>query len=372
VFGTFDRYLLRGFIFPYVYALIATVAIWLVYDIGVNLGTFQDNHFSLATIGYYYWVQIPYVLVNFMPLAVLLGLLYVLTRMSRRNEIVSMLSAGMGVTRILMPLIVTGALLTGVCGILNFELAPLGLYAQSYLIDELAKGHSKVTILNGQVFASTEANRIWYIQRLNTKTEQMNGVMVIQRDTQGIIESMLYAQTARHNKVTKAWTFAQGKIAWVDQRGTVTHEEYFDQKLINGWSETPWQLGSTSLKGRLMTVPQLQRFLRVNAAFPKSRLAEYRTQFWYRFALPWSPLIVVIVASPMCVVFQRRGALGGIAGGLFLFIGLYISGNVFNALGQGDRIPPILAGWAPVILFMSFGIWLFYLRATNRPLPFLG
>ena len=63
----------------------------------------------------FYLVQIPFIIVNQLPLSVLLGLLYVLTRMSRRNEIVSMLGAGVSVPRVLLPLILVGLLLTAAC-----------------------------------------------------------------------------------------------------------------------------------------------------------------------------------------------------------------------------------------------------------------
>jgi lipopolysaccharide export LptBFGC system permease protein LptF len=122
----------------------------------------------------------------------------------------------------------------------------------------------------------------------------------------------------------------------------------------------------------MMTVPQLEHYLRANADFPESNLAEYQTQLWYRFALPWNVLVVILVASPMCVVFSRRGVFGGVAGGLFLFIGLFASTNIFLALGQGARIIPLVAAWAPAASFLLIGILFLYLRTTNRPLPILG
>jgi lipopolysaccharide export system permease protein len=122
----------------------------------------------------------------------------------------------------------------------------------------------------------------------------------------------------------------------------------------------------------MMTVPELRQYLKVNADFPPAALADYKSQFWYRFALPWNSLVVILVASPMCVVFSRRGALGGVAGGLMLFIALFAAGNICLALGAGARISPIAAAWAPIILFVVVGLLLIFLRSTNRPIPFLG
>ncbi|HXM27473.1 MAG TPA: LptF/LptG family permease [Chthoniobacterales bacterium] len=372
MFGIFDRYLLKSFLVPFSYALFGMLGIWLVYDLGVNGPNFVDAHIPANLIALFYLVQSPFMIVNFLPLCVLLGLLYVLTRMSRRNEIISMLSAGRSVPRVLWPLFLIGILLTGLATYLNFELAPKGYYANNYMIDEISKGHSKTTLLDGHIFVNRPEHRIWFVQHLNTKSQDMKGIEVTQQDSKETIVAITYADSASHNRSNGAWIFYNGKVSQIDPDGNVTDEEFFDRKEVTGWNETPWQIGSSALKGKMMTVPELRQYLRINADFPATALADYKSQFWYRFALPWNSLVVILVASPMCVVFSRRGALGGVAGGLLLFIALFAAGNICMALGAGARIPPIAAAWIPIALFFTVGVFLIFLRSTNRPIPFLG
>jgi hypothetical protein len=40
--------------------------------------------------------------------------------------------------------------------------------------------------------------------------------------------------------------------------------------------------------------------------------------------------------------------------------------HLFLALGEGYRIPAWAAAWTPNILFAIIGLYLLYLRATNR------
>ena len=372
VFRIFDRYLIKNFLVPFFYSLFGMVAIWMVYDLGEHANDFQEAHLGFEAISKFYLVQIPFIVVNWLPLCVLLGLLYVLTRMSRRNEIVSMLGAGVSVPRVLLPLILVGLLLTGACTALNYELGPKGQWASAYMLDEIVKGKSKSARLDAHVFPNRKDHRIWFIQLLDAKNEQLRNVQVIQQDVNGVIQSKIYGQNATYDGSRKVWIFYNGKIAYMDPEGTVTHEEFFAQKEVSDWSETPWRLSSSSLKGKYMTVPQLEHYLTENSDFPQTNLAEFKTQMWYRFALPWNILVVVFVAGPLCMAFSRRGALGGIAGGLFLFIGLFSSSNVFLALGQGSRISPLVAAWTPSAVFLLLGFILLYRRATNRPIPFTG
>jgi lipopolysaccharide export system permease protein len=372
VFRIFDRYLIKNFLVPFFYSLFGMLAIWLVYDLGEHANDFQEAHLGFQPIAQFYLVQFPFIIVNQLPLSVLLGLLYVLTRMSRRNEIVSMLGAGVSVPRLLLPLILAGLILTGACTFLNYELGPKGQWASAYMLDEIAKGKSKNSRMDALVFPNRRDFRIWFVQMLDIKNEQLRNVQVIQQNGNGVIQSKIYGLTANYDAPHKAWIFNNGKVSNVDPDGNVTTEEFFTRKVIDGWSETPWRLSSASMKGKYMTVPQLEHYLKENADFPETNLAEFKTQMWYRFALPWNVLVVVFVAAPLCVAFSRRGALGGIAGGLFLFIGLFSSSNVFLALGQGSRISPVAAAWTPALFFLLIGFILLYRRATNRPIPFAG
>ncbi|HYY26679.1 MAG TPA: LptF/LptG family permease [Chthoniobacterales bacterium] len=368
----FDRYLLKNFLVPFIYSLFGMLAIWLVYDLGEHANDFQEAHLGFQPIAQFYLAQFPFIIVNQVPLSVLLGLLYVLTRMSRRNEIVSMLSAGVSVPRVLFPLILLGLVLTAACTGLNYELGPKGQWASAYMLDELIKGKAKNSQLDAVVFPNRRDYRIWFIQLLDAKNERLSNVQVIQQDGNGVIQSKIYGQTASYDSQRRVWTFNNGKISNVDPAGNVTSEEFFKTKDVSGWSETPWRLSSAAMRGKYMTVPQLEHYLKENADFPETNLAEFKTQMWYRFALPWNVLVVIFVAAPLCVAFSRRGALGGIAGGLLLFIGLFASSNVFLALGQGSRISPLVAAWTPAAAFLLLGFTLLYRRATNRPIPFAG
>ena len=47
----------------------------------------------------------------------------------------------------------------------------------------------------------------------------------------------------------------------------------------------------------------------------------------------------------------RRGALYGIGVGIVVAIGYWIMLSIFGALGEGGVVAPLLAAWAPNVLF---------------------
>ena len=103
-----DRYVLRNFLVPFALCLFGFLAIWLVFDLSDNISDFLDAKVSSSFIAYFYVTQFPALVLLCLPVAMLLALLFSLSRMSRTNEIISMLTAGRSVTRLLMPLIGCG------------------------------------------------------------------------------------------------------------------------------------------------------------------------------------------------------------------------------------------------------------------------
>src|SRR5260370_2789717 len=104
-----------------------------------------------------------------------------------------MLSAGRSVPRVLWPLFLVGILLTGIATYLNFELAPKGYYANNYMIDEISKGHSKTTLLDGHIFVNRPEHRICFVQHLTTKSQDLTAIQVNHHLANDPLISLTYA-----------------------------------------------------------------------------------------------------------------------------------------------------------------------------------
>jgi lipopolysaccharide export LptBFGC system permease protein LptF len=52
-----------------------------------------------------------------------------------------------------------------------------------------------------------------------------------------------------------------------------------------------------------------------------------------------------------------------------LFFLLVFCSHLFIAFGNAGRISPFTAAWGPIIVFFVAGLYLLWLRSTNRDLP---
>src|SRR6476620_48356 len=158
------RYVIRNFLQVYLYCIAGFTSIWLIFDVSDNISTFIDNHIALSLVVRYYATQIPQVFIILLPVALLLALLFTLGRMSRSNEIVSMLTAGVSLPRILAPLLALGVLTTVASTALNYSLAPHGEFERKRLLEDPASRRSLFGV-TAQIFRNRTDNRTWFIQQ---------------------------------------------------------------------------------------------------------------------------------------------------------------------------------------------------------------
>jgi len=365
-----DRYIFIRVLQPFLYCVVGFVSIWLVFDLSENAPAFIQNKAPLSLLVEFYLLRAPEILLMSLPIGLLLALLYTLTQMSRRNEIISMLCAGRSIIRLLMPLFLFGLALTALATVLNYAAAPhAGAVKKEILTDLRKKGDVNRKALRGHLYRNREDRRFWYISRLNPSIERFAWIQIIQEDQDGNLQTNYYAEDARYDHAAKAWILTNGKVVQFNKQGDVREQKKFKTLQISDLSETPWRISSSVLEANFLSVPELREYLQYNSHFTKARLAPYTTQLQYRWALPWGCLIAVLIAGPLGIIYSRRGLMGSITMAIGLFFLLILGSSLFLALGKGDRIGAVLAAWGPVVFFGGIGAVMVWMRTTNREVP---
>ena len=364
-----DRYILGHFLQAYIYCIAAFISIWFIFDVSDNISNFLDQRVSRLLILKYYLTQVPQILVILLPVALLLALLFSLGRMSRSNEIVSMLTVGVSLPRILAPLLLVGLLTTGVSTFLNYSLAPHAEYARKKLLEDVQSRRQQAGLL-GQIFRNRTDNRTWFIQRFVPSENLFRTLHIIQQDANDNIVINYFATQAFYHPDSHAWELQQVRIVYYDEAGNITHSiPYQESFMVTDWSETPFRLTSANLRAEYLSVPELQDYLKFNADFPPALLAPFSTHLQYRLAAPWMCLVIALIAAPLGVGYSRRGILSSVAAAVIIAFAMNFVNHLFLALGEGDRIPDWAAAWTPNILFGMLGLILLYFRSTNREPP---
>jgi lipopolysaccharide export LptBFGC system permease protein LptF len=101
-----------------------------------------------------------------------------------------------------------------------------------------------------------------------------------------------------------------------------------------------------------MTYGELKKYIEQLQA-SGYHVVPYMVQLQKKVAFPFVTVIMTLLAVPFAVTTGRSGAVYGVGVGLVLALIYWTALSVFGALGAGGWISPVLAAWAPNIIFAS-------------------
>jgi lipopolysaccharide export system permease protein len=369
-----DRYVVRVFGTPFLLTLTGIVSIMIIMDLGDNGGDFMDASANFGTVLRFYVIQIPFMLVSVVDASLLLSLLYALGRMSRSNEIISMLGTGRSMLRVLTPLILIGGYCALVSLAFNYEWAPRAERLKDEMlqtIDAKESAKKNKTDARNVGFMNKEEHRFWYMDRLPIDLSNANRIKNIEihgEDAEGKPGSQWYAKSAWWEPTDSSWILNSGRY-W---ETPVSAGVPFDRLVITGWNETPWLIQSDQIKPEFLGVRELLAYINTNSAFSERRLAKYRTTMHSRYAVPFRCIVVVLIAAPLGIVYSRRGLLGGVAYSIFIFAAIFFLTSTFTKAGEGGYLSPVTAAWLANGIFGVIGAVLLYYRARNKDVSHLN
>jgi LPS export ABC transporter permease LptG len=368
-----DRYVLRSFFEPFLLCFFGFLGIWLVFDLSDNLNDFLGAKASLKLIAGFYLTQLPAIILIVLPVGLLLGLLFSLSRMSRTNELMAQLTAGRSVNRILVPLIFVGLICSAFLIWLSYELAPHSEGIKKVALEQIQKGKKRMErdAIEAHLFKDRKSGRTWYIRKFKPGSVTLDGVLIIQQDAEGNIIRKWYADAAEYDTRYNSWKLKRGMAVEFDIEGNEIRTDRFfrEFRTISTWEETPERIASSNAEPQNLSVPELNDYLRMNSDFSDHALAPYRCYIEHRRAYGWAGLVAVLIGGPLGIGFSRRGIIGGIAAAILIFVSLFFLNDFFLALGKGGHVTPREAAWTPTVSLAVIGLIILFFRSSNREMP---
>jgi len=364
-----DRYLLRELIIPLGYCLCGFLILLIFGDLFGDLSDFQKKKLNVPDIIEYYAATTPELLVQVVPIALLLALLYALTNHSRHNEITAIRAAGISLWRLCLPYTVVGFALS----VAVFTLNELWVPQSSDRADRILFRHvqtentPKPGLLPTSGLANLREGRTWLAGQYNQKTSEMRDPQVIWTMPDGS-QRWLYA--SRAIRINGVWTFFDASECKASgESGSMLAPSFQTNVLaMPEFKETPEEILSeiNISKGLALRfknkaelpIMQIRDYLRLHPNPPESLKPRLYTELQARLATPWTCLVVVIIAIPFGVASGRRNVFVGVAGGIFICLIYVILQRITLALGVGDKISPWIAAWSPNLSFGIAGLWM--------------
>jgi LPS export ABC transporter permease LptF/LPS export ABC transporter permease LptG len=284
----------------------------------------------------------PGVLIFTIPMAVLVGVLLGLGRMSADSEIIALTALGISRQRMLVPVAVlalTGAIATGT---LTLWLGPAAFRGLRGIEATLLASQASFQI-QPRVFDERFPKRVLYVNDVSASGTQWHGVFLAE-----VGEESGSRLTLAENAIVIAEP-KQGKLELHLQGGTtheVTRQDPSHYSLTD-FGQSDWPLEVTGLvSNQQRTLNNVERPTRELLWENGKNWREARVEFQRRLAFPFACLVFALVAVPLGAQPRRGGRAAGTLLSVLL-IGLYYS---LSVMGAGFAREGKLSPWT--------GIWL--------------
>lgn len=352
----FFRYLFVRLLQPFVICLAACSLIWIMADLYGNLDDFFQNKVSVWQVVRFYSYQIPKMLVFVLPATLLFSSLFTLLNLNRRCELVALQSGGMAPLRLFSPFLLFAFILSLVLALDMSSMAATAEAARERILKQIKGDSANPNVYLNLPYVDGITHRVWFLQKLNTKTGVADGVELLLRDTENNDTAKYLSRKGQWNG--EYWQLTNVLELTYNADGTVSDQKLYPAIDLTDITTPPNQLSFISSEPEQLTLWQLYSYLDGSSGQTEDRLAKFRTEWWYRLFYPSSLIVLLLFALVQGTVTDRRGAVAGVFNSIFVFLAFLIANNIFMAAGRQNRLPAPLAASASELIFASIGLYL--------------
>jgi LPS export ABC transporter permease LptG/LPS export ABC transporter permease LptF len=352
-----DRYVLQRFLFYFALMLAAFVSIWIIFSF-FELLSDMLAHGKLALFLPYIYYLLPFLFYETAPLAVMVATLVCFGLLAKHHELTAFRACGISLYRLAAPVLLTSVVVSAALFALDQYTLPETNRRQDAIRDEIKDRPARTFLNADRQWTFGQDERIFYHRYFDWTKREMAPIFIYDFRLEPFdLRRHIYAERARWDEQRRAWVFEKGWVRELDH-GHVTHFEQFDQRTFADIRETPEYFRKENKPYQQMNSNELGDYIRElnQAGFETSELI---VQWHKKFSFPTFAFAMALLALPFAMVTGHRGALTPVAFSLVVAISYYALSALFMQLGRASQLTPMMAAWAPGLIFGLTGGYLF-------------
>ncbi|MDH7513328.1 MAG: LPS export ABC transporter permease LptF [Clostridiales bacterium] len=393
MFKFFDRYIIKEIIPPFFIGLLIYAFVLLMNQVFLLSELFIAKGVALRVVAQIFLYLIPSVLAFAVPMAVLMGILAGLSRLSTDSEVVAFKSLGISNLRLLRPVLVFALGGWLVTSYLSLYLAPR--FNHKWVLTLTRSVLTKVQLrINPREFNESIPNVVLFIQDITQENRWKNIFVHLSRP--GEEPRAIFAQTGRLNffpEIKRATLeLVEGSIHSVPPANPGRYSVTFFDRIEEEISiETLFAQFSSQKRVREKDIGELLKEVekigerRIEIEGDKTKLGalpeavaearrkdiEYRlwqndrewrshwVEIHKKFALPFVCFIFVLMGIPLGMSTKKGGRTSGFTISLGIILVYYILITAGEKLAMDGLLSPFFGMWGPNLVFLVAAVYLF-------------
>jgi len=349
-----DDMILRDFSLYLTMIMTTFLVLALVFTFFELLTDIVRNRVPLITVAEYLWNLSPSMLYLMAPMGVLLAVLITFGLLEKSSELTAMKATGFSIYRATLPVIVLSGIFASGLFVFDQLYIPHTNREQEILRNEI-KGKPAQTYLQAdRKWIFGQNNQIYYYRVFDPDQNIFGGISVFEFDPNTFqLTRRIQAEHAYWEPRLQKWVFERG---WVrDLRGpSIQDYRTFDVKTFDDLREDPGYFKKEVKQSSEMNYDELRSYIEdlQQSGFDTIRL---KVQLQKKIAFPLITLVMAVLAIPFAASGRRGGALVGVAVALGIAVVYWVTAGLFEAMGDANQLPAMIAAWAPDFIFALAG-----------------
>lgn len=344
------------------------LSLFFFFDFIDDLGDMARKGYQFQHVMIRCLLLVPEHLYELMPIVVLIGTIFVLSRMAQSSEFTILRTSGLSpirALRLLTSVGLAGALLTFVLG--DIIIPQANRASNSFMERFYISQGSPISAMRAAWLKDHDENYSYAVSVFQNSEKKLSNVHLYAFDADNRLVQWVQAPTASINS-NGTWTLENAN------RSTLVDTHTPLSRIVDEPEQNiVWQnnlnanvVSIATFQGSGMTTLSLYRYiehLELNAQSTNS----YVFTFWQKLFYPLSCLVMVMLALPFAYLHFRSGGISTkVFGGIMIGISFVVINNMFGHLGQLRHWAPIVSAGMPSLIYLIASLATFTWLVRNR------
>ncbi len=354
-----DRYMVSELVGPFSFGLSAfTLIIAATTILAIGRLISEEHAPFLAALAYFLW-QMPQIVVTVVPMAMLLGVLLVVQRLSGESEITALKAGGVGLVRIAAPMLVVGFCVSLVALVLQEGVVPFANDRAASIRDDTIRhvgafgtgSHTVTTQLPGG------GEQVTYFRGFDAATQALLYVTIVTYGVDHRPKAVIFSDRGRFEPPT--WKFENARAYNFSSAGDTQMTYYPEATVDIGEKPSEIQQRAADNNRETMSRSQIREIIASGQLSPQEVRA-YQSTYEEKLARPFASLVFTLIAVPFGVRPARGGGSTGLGFGLALAIVFvyFVIASAASAVSSGlpgGLFVSTVGAWLPNAIFTAIG-----------------
>lgn len=347
-----DRYLLRHFLRALAVVTIAVGLTFMVINAVEELRDFIDHDVPLIQIFEYYIYFGGWIIKSFLPMFVLLAVLFSVSMLARRNEILAMKSAGISLYRLAAPFVVVAAIIAVGHFYYNEYIYPPAGKRKAEIKEFTIENRSKKSFEHvSNIYRQISPGHFYTIANMNVPRAEGTDLKIFHEENNRLL-SIITAATIRYHNFR--WVASEVIVRNFDDRAQESFAE-LDSLILPEIKEEPKDFARRVGKSNEMGIDELRHYIAMMKRVGGPHIRE-QVDLGLKYSFPMASILIVLVSIPFAANPRRGGTAVSFSIGALISLFYFVLFRAMQSAGYNERVPLEVAVWGVNGLFLAVGL----------------